>query len=63
MKNKDFYSIEDVIRMDAEIQINKSVNKNGLEGCEDKIKDIYSSCSGIRTYLLDILYTFWRHKI
>ncbi len=57
------YTPEEIVRLDAEFQINKAVNQYGLEYTEDKIKELYKHSTGLMKYLLDILYDFWRKKI
>ena len=57
------YTPEEIVRMDAEEQINRAINKYGLEGAEDKIKEIYKLSTGLRDYLLIIVHDFWHKKI
>ncbi|MFX0084257.1 MAG: hypothetical protein ACFFAU_01185 [Candidatus Hodarchaeota archaeon] len=57
-----FYTPEEIVKMDAEYQIHKAINKFGLEGTEDKIRELYKYSEGLMNYLLGILYDFWRKK-
>ena len=61
--DKEYYNIEDVVRMDAKLQLMKTVKKYGLEMTEDKIKELYKSSPTIIDYLLDVLYKdIWHGK-
>lgn len=49
---------EKAIKIDSYENIKKAINRYGLEGTEDKIKELYSNPK-TREYLLKTLYFIW----
>ena len=60
--SKEFYTLEEIIKLDAIHRMNKTMKQYGIEGVEDKVKEIYSQMPKLRDYLLDIIYNLWRKK-
>lgn len=54
MENKEYYTIKDIIKLDAIFQIKRAFKRFGIEGTEQKIKEIYKFMSKCRDYLLEI---------
>lgn len=61
---KEFYTLEETVRILSKARaynnIRKAIKEYGLEGTEDKIKELYAD--KIQEYLLEILYEIWNKK-
>lgn len=51
---------QEAIKIDAYSHIKEAIKKYGLEGTEDKIKEIYSNNPKIREIMLKTLYAIWK---
>ena len=60
MEKENNHNLDDIIRQDIEdnalFQVRKAIKKFGIEGTEEKIKDLYSSMPKIKEIMLNAYY-------
>lgn len=56
MEEKEFYTIEDIIKMDTRLSILRAMKHFGIEGTEQKIKELYLVMPKLRDILLEQYY-------
>jgi hypothetical protein len=56
MKEKDFYTLEDIIKMDTRLAVQKAIKTFGIEGTEQKIKELYVLMPKLRDLMLEQYY-------
>lgn len=54
--NKEYYTIEDIIKMDLRLSVLRAIKNFGLEMTEQKIKDLYSLMPKLKDALLEEYY-------
>jgi len=53
---KEFYTIEDIVKMDIHLSVLKAMKHFGIEMTEQKIKDLYSEMPTLRDAMLEQYY-------
>ena len=60
-------NFEDLVKQATKIEaighLRRAYNKFGIEGTEEKIKEVYKNTPGARDYLLDIHYKLLRGEL
>ncbi len=57
MENKEYYTLEEVLEMDAEISIRKAFQRYGVEGTEQKLEELYKATPKLQNFMFGIYYT------
>jgi len=53
---KDFYTIKDIIEMDTRLMVQRAIKTFGIEGTEQKIKELYVLMPKLRDLMLEQYY-------
>lgn len=56
MENKEYYTIQDIIELDAKFEIRKAFQRYGVEGTEQKIEEVYKLTPKLRNFMLSMYY-------
>ena len=52
MKNKEYYTLQDILKLDAIFEIKKAFKRYGIEGTEQKLRELYIHMPKFRDYML-----------
>ena len=52
MERKEYYTLKDIIKLDAIFEIKKAFKRYGIEGTEQKLKELYRLMPTYRNYML-----------
>ncbi len=52
MENKEYYTIKDIIKMDAIFELKRAFKRYGIEGTEQKLQELYYLMPKFRDYML-----------
>lgn len=56
MKNKEYYTLQDIIELDAKFEIKRAFQRYGIEGTEQKIEELYKLTPKLRNFMLSMYY-------
>ena len=54
VENKEYYTIKDILKLDAIYEIKRAFKQFGIEGTEQKLKELYHLTPKLKYHMLQI---------
>ncbi len=54
VENKEYYTIKDILKLDAIYEIKRAFKQFGIEGTEQKLKELYHLTPKLKYHMLEI---------